>query len=146
MGFAVDLSHLTKQPIRYIGILVLSGWDNISWLGKFSIGPHWSHDLILPSHLTGAHRNLNVGIILKCLYESITYLQGIIYSSVYNDYIAAFNNFCSQNKCWIKLLFSSIVNFLIWQVIGKALALTHISKARCTCVSVMIKVGHSFHP
>ena len=32
MGFAVDLSHLTKQPIRYIGIFVLSVWDNIlSW-------------------------------------------------------------------------------------------------------------------
>ena len=30
MGFAVDLSHMTKQQIRYIGILVLSGWDNIS--------------------------------------------------------------------------------------------------------------------
>ena len=70
MGFAVDLSHLTKQPIRYIGILVLSGWDNISWLGKFSIGPHWSHDLILPSHWTVAQSNLNVGIILKCLYPN----------------------------------------------------------------------------
>ena len=57
-----------------IGILVLSGWDNILWLGKYSICPNRSHDLIFFSHSAGACSILNFGINLKCLYSLLSKL------------------------------------------------------------------------